>query len=191
MSVNRKVLGDLLASLAAVRSTHVLIGGLAAGYHGKPRATVDVEMLVPQRVAEDLAAELTRRRYRVDLSRDMLRVYRRGVREAVADLVWREAHPVLEAASAHATRAQVLGLRVNLVSRGAFVALKYHAAISPRRDQGDKLQDVADIARVLAKRFDPADEALALRIAELSYPGGAKNLAEMLDDLRNGRSIRV
>jgi hypothetical protein len=191
MGVNKKVLADLLACLAAIDSTHVLIGGLAAGYYGKPRATVDVDMLVPRQAAESLPAELERRGYRVDVSRDMLRVYRRGSKQAVADLVWREAHPALEAASAHVTRALVLGLRVNLVKRGAFVALKWHAAISPRRGRTDQQQDVVDIMRVLDKKFVPADEALAVAIAERSYPGGGRNLAEMLDDIRNARPVKV
>ncbi len=191
MSDNKKVLADLLASLAAIRATHVLIGGLAAGYYGKPRTTVDVDLLVPRRAADKLQAELGRRGYRIEASGDMMRLHRRGTKEPVADIVWREAHPVLEAASTQPVRATVLGLRVNLVRRGAFVALKYHAAVSPRRAYGDKHQDVTDIVRVLDKGFGPADEKLALAIAEKSYAGGARELAEMLDDIRHERPVRI
>src|SRR5262249_37051383 len=133
MSTNKRVLADLLASLTATQATHTLIGGLAAGYHGKARATVDVDMLIPKRAAKAVREELERRGYEVRASDDMMRVYRRGHEEAVADLVWREAHPVLRAAAAQKVPATILGLPVNLVKRGAFVALKYHAASSPTR----------------------------------------------------------
>ena len=48
-------------------------------------------------------------------------------------LVAREANPVLDAAARVAEPATVLGHRVRIVPRGALVALKFHAAISPRR----------------------------------------------------------
>jgi hypothetical protein len=191
MADNKKMLADLLACLAAADSTHVLIGGLAAGHYGKKRATVDVDMLVPKRAGAKLQAELERRGYRVDASQDMMRVYRRGSTEAAADLVWREAHPTLREASRHTTETMVLGHRVNLVDRGAFVALKWHAAISIRRGFLDKQQDVVDIGRVLVKAFTAADEKLAVKIAEKTYPGGGADLARMLDDLRHERPVKV
>jgi hypothetical protein len=41
------------------------------------------------------------------------------------------------------------------------------------------------------KKFEPADEALAVAMAEKSYPGGGRSLAEMLDDIRNARPVKV
>src|SRR5215468_3486429 len=67
MADNRKTLTDLLAALEAAHATHVLVGGLAAGYYGKPRATVDVDMLIPERAAEKVRSELTRRKYLVEM----------------------------------------------------------------------------------------------------------------------------
>ena len=45
--------------------------------------------------------------------------------------------------------------------------------------------------RVLETAFDATDEALAVRIAEKSYPGGGKSLAAMLDDIRHQRPVKV
>ena len=114
MNSNKRVLVDLLASLDAADSTHALIGGLAAGYYGKQRATVDVDMLIPRRAAKAVRVELERRGYEVRAIPDLLRAYRRGHEEAVADLVCREAHPVLKAAAAQTVPATILGLPVNL-----------------------------------------------------------------------------
>lgn len=191
MSNNKRVLTDLLASLAAAGATHTLIGGLAAGYYGKARATVDVDMLIPKRAAKAVRAELERRGYEVRASTDMMRAYRRGREEAVADLVWREAHPVLKAAAAQKVPATILGLDVNLVKRGAFVALKYHAASSPTRGYRDKHQDVTDIISVLLESFTAADEKMAVAIAEKAYPGCGKHLAQLLDDIRHERPVKV
>jgi hypothetical protein len=191
MSGNKRVLADLLASLTAAGATHALIGGLAAGYHGKARATVDVDMLIPRRAATAVREELERRGYEVRVSEDMMRAYRPGNDEAVADLVWREAHPVLKAAAAKTVPATILGLPVNLVKRGAFVALKYHAASSPTRQHMDKYQDVIDIGRVLAKSFTAADEKMAVAIAEKAYPGCGRHLAQLLDDIRHERPVKV
>jgi hypothetical protein len=168
-----------------------LIGGLVAGYYGKPRATVDVDMLIPKRTAAKVQAELEARGYAVERSTDVLRVYRRRSKVPVADLLLRESHPLLKAAYAHSIRAVILRHEVQVVARGAFVALKFHAAISPQRDYGDRLQDVADIARVLSKSFAPEDESLAIRIAEKAYAGGGSELQRLLYDLRHRRPVKI
>jgi hypothetical protein len=191
MADNRKTLADLLAALREARATHALVGGLVAGHYGKRRATVDVDMLIPERAAEKVQAALVRRKYVIQMGEGMMRAYRPRSKEAAADLVWREANPVLEAAAAETVPATILGLPVRIVKRGAFVALKYHAAISPMRRPADKHQDVSDIMEVLDKKFGPADEKLAVRIAEHAYPGGGQNLADMLDDIRHHRTVKV
>jgi hypothetical protein len=190
-----RTLAELSVIFAEVGSDHALIGGIAVGYHGRLRATVDVDLLVPRSKLDSLAQALRARGYVVAHSADMLRVYPAGAdpdhAESIADLVAREANPVLEAAARTAEPATVLGHRVHIVPRGALIALKFHAAISLRRAIEDRYQDVADIGRIIAKRFDPADEQLALEIAAHAYPGAEVELAALLDDLRHGRSVKI
>lgn len=85
----------------------------------------------------------------------------------------------------------MLGHRVRIVPRGALVALKFQAAVSPRRPIEDRYQDVADIGRILTKRFDPDDERTALAVVALAYPGADAELAALIDDLRNGRTVKI
>ncbi len=191
MSDNRKVLADMLEILGETRAGHALIGGLAAGCYGRDRATVDVDLLVSRRAMKRIVAALGRRGYGVEVTEDMIRAYPPGTSIAAADLLAREAHPVLRAASGSTRRAKILGLPVNVVRRGAFVALKYHAAISPTRAPQDRYLDVADIASVVARGFGPEDERLASAIVAGSYPGARKEFRALVGDLRRGRPIKI
>lgn len=191
MTDNRRVLVDLLAILAEVKSDYALIGGLAAGYYGKDRATVDVDLLVPRRSLKRIAEALGARGYGVEASPDMIRASRTGTSIPVADLVGREAHPVLRAASAATEPAIILGVPVDVVRRGAFVALKFHAAISPTRSMRDRYQDVTDIASVVERGFEGDDEALASAIAARCYRGARTEFRAFIDDLRHGRPVKL
>jgi hypothetical protein len=189
------MLAELSIVLDEVGSEHALIGGLAAGHHGRTRATIDVDLLVPGRKLKPLAQALERRGYRVTpFLPDMIRVYPRGAAaegEAIADLVSKDANPVLRAAFGAVEPAEVLGHRVNLITRGALVALKFHAATSQKRRHGDRLQDTVDIERVITKHFDAEDLAVARSIAEHAYPGAGDDLEKLVDDLRSGRPITI
>ena len=76
MVKNSEVLADLLAALEEADSEYCLIGGLVAGYHGRLRATVDVDMLVPKNRIERIGAAMKARGYIVREEADMVRVYR-------------------------------------------------------------------------------------------------------------------
>jgi hypothetical protein len=191
MDKNTRTLAALLDALTDVGARHALIGGLVAGYYGKGRATVDVDLLVPKRCMKRLQAALERRGYEVRVFPDMMRMYVPGEPDSVGDLVVQEANPVLRAAFTETTPGSILGLPVNIVRRGAFVALKFHAALSPTRQLTDKMQDVVDIVRVLDREFGPEDEQLAIAIVGKMYPGAVADFEELLDDVRHGRRPKI
>jgi hypothetical protein len=191
MDKNTRTLAALLEALAEVGARHALIGGLVAGYYGKGRATVDVDLLVPKRSMRRLQAALEKRGYEVRTFPGMMRMYVPGELEAAGDLVEQEAHPVLHAAFAATTPGMILGFPVRIVRRGAFVALKFHAAVSPTRQATDKAQDVVDIMRVLDKQFGPGDERLAVQIVSKIYPGAEAEFRTLLDDVRHGRRPKI
>jgi hypothetical protein len=193
MDEREQSLQEINSILLGVGVDHVLIGGLAVGYHGRERATLDVDMLVPRRALKKLATAARSHGYPVLVTSDMIRVYPRGGSqkdEAIADLVGAESNPVLNAAFKERELATVLGHRVNIVRRGALVALKFHAAVSPTRQIEDKYQDIADIGRILAKKFSPPDEKMAHRIVAMSYPGADRDLDQLIDDMRHGRQVK-
>jgi hypothetical protein len=196
MDDRAKMLGELRVVLEEVGSEHALVGGLAAGYHGRSRATIDVDLLVPGAKLNKLARALEARGYVIRFSLpDMIRVLPPGADpaqgESIADLVSKDANPVLCAAFTATEETEVLGHRVHVVSRGAFVALKFHAAVSPKRRIEDRYQDIVDIGRVVSRRFDAEDRAVALRIAAQMYPGAPAELEAIVEDLKNGRPVKL
>ena len=195
LEARARTLAELAEIFAEVGADHALIGGIAVGYHARKRATEDVDMLVPRSRLDALADAFTARGYVVTRPRDMIRVYPAGADptqdEAIADLVAWEANPVLAAAAGTAEPATVLGHDVRIVPRGALVGLKFHSAVSQQRAVEDRYQDVADIGRIIKKRWEPEDHALALQIASHSYPGAEAELERVIDDLRHGRLVKI
>ena len=184
----------MLYILQDVGANYVLIGGLAVGYHGRPRATIDVDMLVPSRFLKRITAAARDLDYVVRSFPGMIRVYPPGSgpkAESIADFVSADANPVLRAAFRQVEPAELLGEHVQIVNRGALVALKFHSAVSPTRAPLDRQQDEVDIGRIVEKRFDAQDEETARTIAALSYPGAGDDFTELVDDLRHGRPVKI
>jgi len=186
-----KTLRELVDVLSAIGSEHVLIGGLAVGYHGRPRATLDIDLLIPGKLLADVRAALEAKGYDVKAFPGMIRTYRAGDAggESVADIVSREANPVLREAFRHSEPATLLGQSVNVIRRGALVALKFHAVTSPDRKLADRYQDIADIGHVIAKKFDADDARLARTVASTIDGNASARLEKLLDDLSHGRPV--
>lgn len=194
MDDRARTVAELGEVLDEVGSEHALVGGLAVGLYGRPRATIDVDLLVPRAKIAAIASALERRGHRCVRHEDTVRVYEKGApedSEPVVDLVIRESNPVLKAAAKTAHPAKILGHDVNVVSRGALVALKFHAAISPTRRIGDRYQDIADIERVIAREWKEDDEKTALAIARQMHPGAPEELARLVADLKAGRPVKL
>ena len=188
-----KTLRELADVLAATGSEHVLIGGLAVGYHGRPRATLDVDLLVPGKKLIDVREALEAKGYEVKPFPGMIRTYRAEdpSGESVADIVSREANPTLREAARHFEAATLFGHPVNVIRRGALVALKFHAIVSPERKLADRYQDIADIGHVIAKRFDAEDRRTAGMVAATIDGNAREKLEHMLDDLSHGRPVAL
>ena len=187
-----KTLRELADVLLAVGSDHVLIGGLAVGYHGRPRATLDVDLLIPGKKLVDVREALEAKGYEVRPFPGMIRTYRPSdPSESVADIVSREANPVLREAARHFESATLLGQPVNVIQRGALVALKFHAVVSPDRKLADRYQDLADIGHVLAKRWNVDDALLAGTVAATIDGNARARLEKLIDDLSRGRPVAL
>lgn len=188
-------LAVVLDILEDVGTDHALIGGLAVGYHGYERATIDVDMLVPGRSLKRVADAARDRGYVVrTFLPDMIRIYPAGTAEenkSIADLVSAESNPVLRAAFREVEPVDLLGEQVNVVTFGTLIALKFHAAVSPARAIEDKYQDVADIGHLVKARFTQDDNATGHRIASLAYPGAGEDFDSFINDLRHGRLVRI
>ncbi|HVR19812.1 MAG TPA: hypothetical protein VMS65_08950 [Polyangiaceae bacterium] len=189
-----RTLRELTHVLAVVGAEHVLIGGLAVGYYGRPRATLDVDLLIPGKSLVDVREALEGKGYVVKPFPGMIRTYRPDdalASESIADIVAREANPVLREAARHSERATLLGISVNVIAKGALIALKFHAVQSPDRKLADRYQDIADIGHVIARGFDADDRRLAGTVAATIDGNAVARLEAMLDDLSHGRPVAL
>jgi hypothetical protein len=184
---NAQTLTAMLDALAQVGAPHALFGGLLAQHYGRRRSTEDVDLLVPRSAREPLKVALQQRGYDVREFPFLFKIVPRGERLPVGDVVVAETNGVVRAAFAARTLAEILGLRVSVVPRGVFVAMKFEAAVRSRRRSKDRATDVNDVYGVLQRGFEPQDEQLAAKVAREMYPGAVAELESFLDDLRHGR----
>jgi hypothetical protein len=191
MEKNKRTLAVMLDVLAEAGAQHALFGGLAAAYYGNGRATTDVDLLVSRRFIKVIKAGLQRRGYMLREFPFLVKMYVPGEPVSVGDFVIEESNSVLRKAFAATTPAVILGSTVNVVRRGALVALKFQAVITPRRRPGDRIADVMDIRAVIAREFGPEDERLAAELAAMMYPRAAADLESLLKDLRSGRWPKI
>ena len=182
-----RALAATLDVLAEVGARHALFGGLAAGYHGRQRATADADLLVSRHFVQHIQVAMELRGYTVRQFPFLVKIYAPGEPKSVGDLVVQESNCVLRTAFLTTTPAVILGLPVSVVQRGVFVALQFHAITTRRRRSKDRIHDVLDIQGVLEKEFGPQDEQLAVEVARMIYPGAVADLKSLINDLRCGR----
>ena len=185
----------VVALLERRKVRYALVGGHAVSFHARPRVTVDVDFLVPARALPGLEKALAAEGFVALRRGEIVRAWEKGMNpakdEPVVDLVPAEASRTQEEALRGAKVVRYQNLRVRIAGRPAVVALKFLAATSVHRDVGDKAQDVADIAHIVAASWSPGDLAEARRLLALSSPPAADELERLIDDLRHGRRITI
>jgi hypothetical protein len=145
---------DLLTELAACKVRYLVIGGYAVGFHDRPRATKDLDLLL------DADAENVSRACRALAAFGAPGAIIEGFRHAARDeVVWFGVPParvdLLKSASgvdfdqAYARRACMMNgeLAVPIVSIDDLIAMKQAA---------DRDQDRVDVNRLLRKRREPS-----------------------------------
>jgi hypothetical protein len=190
MREHEPVLDDVLTALASQKARYAVAGAHAFGLYARPRATVDVDFLVDPRRLEGTARALEVKGYKVSREADVVRVYvASGSPQEVADLLRADAHPVWAAALVSVVEARLLDRKVKVVTRAALVAMKFFSATSPTRPREERIQDAADLAKLVLAPWSARDQAQAMRLAALAYPGAARDFEQLLDDLITGRPI--
>jgi len=184
---------ELTAILSSHSISYVLIGGHVLGYLiGSPRATVDVDVLVssshvakavqaikakfPQLDAEDL-------RYNVRFSS---RAAGGHVDRERIDVVRSDNAFFKEILEKHAVPVNSKGQVIHVPSVEAAVAMKFAAAISPNRGDESRPQDRVDLLAIIRKHTSLDSRALQ-RLGDLVYPGGGKELCDLVTAIGEGK----
>jgi hypothetical protein len=110
--------------------------------------------------------------------------------------------PVVDIVPAHLNRTTAEALKsaipvsyegssLRVVARPALAALKFLAASSRERAQEDRLQDAADLARLLKSNWTDEETTEAERLVALTRPGGDAELGRFVADVRAGRPVTI
>ncbi len=158
------------------RHDHAVVGAHARNAYVEPRATVDLDVLLPRDQAEVFAEDVAKLLPGGETTKrpDFIVVRRR--KKKVLDIGFPANHPLFERAFADAKPRRVPAVgEVRVAPREALIAMKVLAATDPKRrpdkaklDEGDALALLmfgrvdADYLHELAKRVsDPAQRKLA------------------------------
>lgn len=70
------------------------------------------------------------------------------------------------------------------------MALKFAASISPNRGDENKPIDTADLLRLVRSR-NTIDDAVLMKLGDLIYRGGGKELVSIITDIRSGKKVSL
>jgi predicted nucleotidyltransferase len=172
--------------LNAAKLNFVIVGAHAAnGYLGRPRNTVDVDVIVenPKKASVAIARAFK------DLSmRDtpvVVRFTRPDGEEAIdlmkplGSRLWKQLLKI-------AVTIEIDGVRIRIPPLEGVLAAKLAAMTSPARRLLDKQQDGLDFARMVSVN-ETINLAKLESLGELVYPGGGKEILKHVADVRAGK----
>ena len=184
---------DVARVLNAAKVRYVIVGAHAVNAHtGRPRATRDVDVLTdaPKKAAEALMAEYP------ELTPHDTPVVTRLL------LGGEEAVDVMKAGQSPLFREVVRTSRVVDLDEEAgrvppaegIMAMKLASMTWGGRSTADRLQDAADLARVLHaadELGEDVDLGRLRELGELAFAGGGADVLRHVEDVRAGRMLRL
>jgi hypothetical protein len=185
----------VVSALEGLGARFALIGGHAVSYHLRPRVTVDVDFLVGARDLTPIATALESVGFRTENRGEILRAWEQKAdperEEPVVDIVPAHLNRTTAEALKSAIPVSYEGNTLRVVARPALAALKFLAASSRERAQEDRLQDAADLARLLKSDWTDEETTEAERLVALTRPGGDAELGRFVADVRAGRPVMI
>jgi hypothetical protein len=176
---------DVIRVLIAAKVSFTLVGahGLG-GWTGKPRATEDVDVVVAQRHVKKAVAALTGAFPNLDVDDQpaVVRLRNRETRVVAID-VMKPNQSVIHAALKNTHSVQSGRLTYKVPSLEMALALKFAPMVSLNRADDDKHVDAADFIRVVRHNLEIDLDQLAT-LGELVYPGGGKEIVELVRRVR-------
>ena len=158
------------------------------GWRSAPRATEDVDFLVQQKDHQK-AVEAVRKNFPELKEVDtpvVTRFLDPSNKQPLIDLMKPE-YEVLKAAFKNTVKA---GKSHRVPDLEMALASKFAAMVSPNRKYSKKLLDGGDFADIVETNMTAIDRTKLLKLAELVYKGGGKEILELIKDVEAGRPIR-
>jgi hypothetical protein len=168
---------------------YVIAGAHAVNaYTGKPRATVDVDVITdaPVKATKVLSAAFP------DLVAEdhpvVVRLKLEGI-EAI-DVIKANSNKLFRRVLRLTETIKIDRQPINVPSYEAVLAMKFASMIGPARKMEEKYQDARDFITVASQPRDP-DLALLRELGELVYDGGGEELFRNLNNARAGRRLDI
>jgi hypothetical protein len=189
----KKVL-DLFRRLKAEEIEWVMVGAEAVNiYLARPRATVDVDIVVRQKhlrkvkkILKELCSGLkdgdlkdTEVHFKGTLSDDPNRLE--------VDVIKSQSHELFGIALDE--RVVVDGVPVPRVE--VLLALKFLSAVSPWRSEADKHMDISDFIRAFKENRSRIDRILLIDLASRAHKNARKEFEEFLDAVEKDRPVTL
>jgi len=155
-------------------------------YRKRPRATVDVDLVIRQRHVRKAARVLKELCTKVQETE----VHWRGVLSEVprlleVDLIKSGSHELFDAALDQKVEFE----NVPVPRVEALLALKYLSAISPGRAHGDKHQDAADFIHAFNDNRGRIDRPFLVELASRAHRGARPDFEQFLQAVEAGKPI--
>lgn len=174
----------VIAALDRLGAKWTLVGAHAVNTYVRPRATIDIDLVVDARLLKRILTELEAEFGTLETT-DIGAALR--VTNLSVDLIRSDNHPLFRAALDHGRERG--GPRVPPPE--LLVALKFLSAVSPWRKPGERQQDAADLINVYQATGADFDREAALRYGTMVYPGAERELAAMLDRIDRGEGLAL
>lgn len=179
---------DVADVLNRAKLKYVVVGAHATnGYIGRPRNTVDVDVIVqfPKKASRVIAAAFPELRM---VDTPVVIRFKRPDGEEAIDLMKPIGSALWNRLLKIAIRVKVDGISVRIPPVEGVLAAKFAAMASPHRRPLDKQQDGLDFARIITVNSD-INLALLDQLGDLIYPGGGKDILKLVGDARAGRRL--
>jgi len=90
----------------------------------------------------------------------------------------------------HVSAVTSKGQVINVPSVEAAIAMKFAAAISPNRGDESRPQDRVDLVAII-KKHASVDMRVLTQLGDLVYPGGGKELCDLVTAVRQGKNAAL
>lgn len=183
---------EVIRVLNEAKVRFMLVGAHGiAGWLDEPRATQDVDVLAGYRQHQKATRALLAAfpRLQADDQEVVVRLSDPETGKVVVD-VMKAVQPLHREGLRHAQVVRMEGLSYKVPSLEMALALKFGPMVSLNRADGKKLRDAADFTLIVAGHPEIDLEKLA-ELGELVYPGGGKEIVDLVGKIRAGEKLRI
>ena len=183
---------EIIRILSKAKVRFMLVGAHGiAGWLPEPRATQDVDVLAGYRQHQKATRALLAAypHLKVDDQEVVIRLSDPETGKVVID-VMKAVQPLHREWTRHAKTIEGEGFSYRVPSLEMALALKFGPMVSPSRVDGKKRLDAADFTLIVAAHPE-IDLAILAELGELVYPGGGREIVELVRKIRAGEKLWI